>query len=342
MGQLVLEGLALGDVAAVQHDPAHVLVLQQVRVMDLEVEPRAVTVPERALDGARLDLGRARLGEHVREPGPVGVADEVLERRADHLVGAEAEDALDGGAHVGDLTCGVEDGDQVARVGDQRPEPGLALAAMEALGQAGALDGQGDLRGEGLERPAQRRRVARGQHGHEEAARLAANGQRQRHQRPAGCAEAQLGGDAAARAQGRRGDAFPARPAEPRSGFGGERAQRAVAAVGRGHDPELGPLLHDNLDAGTGTGERGDSHHPRLVDLLTARRANERDPRSPQRPLARGRPLLLADQARHARHHEHEQDGRRARHDHDPRVPELLGDPDPGRDQAGAHEQSKP
>ena len=40
--ELVLEGLPLADVAAVQDDAADVLVLEQVRVLHLELQPRAV------------------------------------------------------------------------------------------------------------------------------------------------------------------------------------------------------------------------------------------------------------------------------------------------------------
>ena len=64
--ELVLERLALADVAAVQDDAADVLVLQQVRVLHLELEPGAVAMPERALDHVRLraaaDVGLADAG----------------------------------------------------------------------------------------------------------------------------------------------------------------------------------------------------------------------------------------------------------------------------------------
>ena len=68
--ELILERLALADVAAVQDDAADVLVLQQVRVLNLELEPGAVAVPERALDhvglGAAADIGLADAGEDLR------------------------------------------------------------------------------------------------------------------------------------------------------------------------------------------------------------------------------------------------------------------------------------
>ena len=57
-GELLLEGLALGDVAAVEDDAADVLVVEQVRVLDLEVQRRAVAVAQRALE----DCGAGRAG----------------------------------------------------------------------------------------------------------------------------------------------------------------------------------------------------------------------------------------------------------------------------------------
>ena len=67
VGELVLEDLALADVAAVEHDALHVLVVEQVRVLDLELEPLAVAAAQAALD-------RARVAESVvgsrRRPAP--------------------------------------------------------------------------------------------------------------------------------------------------------------------------------------------------------------------------------------------------------------------------------
>ena len=74
--ELVLERLALADVAAVQDDAADVLVLEQVRVLDLELEPGAVAMLERALDhvrlGAAAGVGLADAGQDLRQPRPVG------------------------------------------------------------------------------------------------------------------------------------------------------------------------------------------------------------------------------------------------------------------------------
>ena len=69
MRELLLEGLALADVARVQHDPAHVLVVEQVRVQDLELPVAAVAVAQRALDDLAVAprIGGA-VGEHAQQP----------------------------------------------------------------------------------------------------------------------------------------------------------------------------------------------------------------------------------------------------------------------------------
>ena len=76
--ELLLERLALADISAVQDDAAHMLVLEQVCVLHLELEPGSVAMLERALDdvclGAAACVGLADAGEDLREPRPVGQA----------------------------------------------------------------------------------------------------------------------------------------------------------------------------------------------------------------------------------------------------------------------------
>ena len=76
--ELVLERLALADVAAVQDDAADVLVVEQVGVLHLELQPRAVAVPERALDhvrlGAAADVRLADACDDLREPRSIRLA----------------------------------------------------------------------------------------------------------------------------------------------------------------------------------------------------------------------------------------------------------------------------
>ena len=64
VGELLLEGLALADVAAVEHDPADRAVVEQVGVQDLEVAQAALLVGQQAVD----HLVAARRGGAVVEP----------------------------------------------------------------------------------------------------------------------------------------------------------------------------------------------------------------------------------------------------------------------------------
>src|ERR671924_190744 len=152
MGELLLEGLALADVAAVQDDPVHVLVAQEIRVLHLELEPGPVAVPKQALQRVRLRPLAADVRHDLREPRPVGLAHEAVEARPLDLVGRVAEHALDRRALVGHDAVGVEDGDQVARVRDERTEARLALPAVEILGEHRALDAPRHLRRKRLQR----------------------------------------------------------------------------------------------------------------------------------------------------------------------------------------------
>ena len=156
MGELILERLALADVAAVEDDAANVLVLQEVGVLDFELEPGPVAVPERALDhvslGAAARVRVAHAGDDLGQPRPIGLGEQPREVSALDLVGPVAEHALDRGTLVGDRPVGVEHGDEVARMRHERAEPRLALAAVQILGERGSLERQRDLRRERLER----------------------------------------------------------------------------------------------------------------------------------------------------------------------------------------------
>jgi hypothetical protein len=133
-----------------------VLVLQEVRVLDLELEPGAVSVPERALDDVRLGAAPhvrfADSRDDLGEARPVRLPEETGEFRSLDFVHAVAEHPLDRGALVRDHPVRVENRDEVARVRDERPEARLALAAMKIFREGRAFDGEGDLRGERLER----------------------------------------------------------------------------------------------------------------------------------------------------------------------------------------------
>ena len=68
VGELLLERLALGDVAAVEHDPADRAVGQQVGVEDLEVAQAAVLVGQQAVDHLGAAGGAGAVGEAAQQP----------------------------------------------------------------------------------------------------------------------------------------------------------------------------------------------------------------------------------------------------------------------------------
>ena len=65
--ELLLEALALADIATVEHDAAYVLVVGQVRVEDLELARAAVAVAQRAFEHLAL-AGREPVGQQVQQP----------------------------------------------------------------------------------------------------------------------------------------------------------------------------------------------------------------------------------------------------------------------------------
>jgi hypothetical protein len=65
------------------------------------------------------DVGLADARQDLRQPRPVGNADQLREVTSLDLVGAVAEDTFDRRALVRDGTVRIEDGDQVARMGDE-------------------------------------------------------------------------------------------------------------------------------------------------------------------------------------------------------------------------------
>ena len=178
MGELLLEGLALADVAAVQHDAADVLVVEKVGVLDLEPQRRTVPVADRALDRVRLGVARAVDRDQLREQGPVGLAQKPVESRSFDLVDAISEQTLDRGALVRDQAVGVQHRDQVAGVRDERAEPSLALASMEICCQRRPFDRERDLRRECAERVYEVAREAHRRRDDDGAANFAANGER--------------------------------------------------------------------------------------------------------------------------------------------------------------------
>ncbi len=135
MSKLLLERLALADVAAIEHDAVDVLVMKKVGVLDLESQRRAVPVSDRALDRVPVDAGRAVHLDQLREQRTIGLAQKPVEPRSFDLVHAVTQQTLDRRALVRDQAVGIQHRDEVAGVRNERAETGLALASMEILCQ---------------------------------------------------------------------------------------------------------------------------------------------------------------------------------------------------------------
>ena len=97
-------------------------------------------------DGAVEDAGQDRPVVGVDPAGRVAGEQRLL---------AEAEQAVGGGAGEGDLPVGVDHQHDVRRVLDEGPEPALAAAAQQVLGEHGALEGERHRGGQGLDALAQ-------------------------------------------------------------------------------------------------------------------------------------------------------------------------------------------
>ena len=68
VGELLLERFALGDVAAVEHDPADRAVGEQVGVEDLEMAKASVLVREQAVDHLGASVRAGAVGQAAKHP----------------------------------------------------------------------------------------------------------------------------------------------------------------------------------------------------------------------------------------------------------------------------------
>src|SRR6185503_1543402 len=305
-------GLALADVAAVEDDAADVLVVEQVRVLDLEVQRLAVAVAQRAVEDRR--AGGAVVGggvvEQVQQAALLALRQQAREAGADDLVGRVAEHPLDGRALVDDPRVGVEHGDEVARGADERAEARLARAAVDLLRQRGALERERDLGGERAQA------VLRGAGAgvlaahDQQAAGLGADRQAEDDGLAVVAADVQVGATLGRERQERA--AVVRGSAQQRAGSGGR--ERPALDIGRG-----GGARRDDLDSvvldeaqqrlRVRADERPDRVEGGEGDLVATRRGNERPAGGGERALAGDGALLLAHEAGHAGDDEAEQDG---------------------------------
>ena len=142
-----LEALAFADVARIEQDPADVLVIDEVGEQDLELACLAVMVDQAALQRGDALTGR-RGGNALREPLPVAGDRKAVEALPEKIVRDVTEDAFDRRALIGDRGVGLQHGDEVAGVADERRESRLAPAAVHLRAEHLAVERECDLAGE--------------------------------------------------------------------------------------------------------------------------------------------------------------------------------------------------
>ena len=337
--ELLLEGPALADVAAVEHDPAHVLVLEQLRVLHLELEPTAVAMLQGALEGVRLrsDCGSAR--DDPVEPRPVGFRQEAVEARRLDLLDGVAEQARDRRALIGDDPALVEHGDQVARMRDERAEARLALLAVHVLRERRGVDAR--ARPATRETRASRRRRARSRVG---VWITSAPCSMSRTERRTTIVVAASPRPSAASA---RSDGVAKARCSPgtiqewiQSAASSEIAQLPAPFDAATRLPSASQSTRRTFENGPTIFAAAAATSSFTVARPTASTSvRPASRRASSRPV---RTLLLADETCHAQHDEQEQDRRRADDHEQIGVPDVLDEVDCGRDQAGEREQAEP
>src|SRR5947208_15890707 len=100
---------------------------------------------EGTLEGVAVGTARSVAGDQLPEPRSVGLAQNPIEAASLDVGDAVAGHALDRRALGGHVAVGVEDGDQVARVGGERAESWLALATLQIRCERRAAGGERDL-----------------------------------------------------------------------------------------------------------------------------------------------------------------------------------------------------
>ncbi len=139
VGELLLQLLALGDIAQVDDDPANRGVLQQVGEQTLGVQQATIAVTNTKLERLRgLRRARQQRAERRLDQRSVLFGDVVQESSADEVRGFVSENLANRRTRVLDGQIGREHEDHIARMLDQRAQADLALGAQHALAQHGS------------------------------------------------------------------------------------------------------------------------------------------------------------------------------------------------------------
>ena len=338
VGELLLERLALADVAAVEHDAADVLVVEQVGVEDLELAHAAVGVAQAALE--RLGAGRRA------SPGRRGRAGGGPPRRAAAAARSGCRRASSGGSRararsrgsgrrrgrsssrtvMRSLECWTSEPKRASLVRRWTSSVSAALSSASETWVASAARLLCSARGDraGGRRREQRRGARRGPTAAAAASHCDARDAEllERVSPTGGAAAVPAAASSAAAVAGVTGQAAPSSASATTTRSPSARQRRATTLVARER---------------AGGDERG------AADLLAAGGGDEVGARGAEDPLAGHRALLLAHEAGHAGDHEPEQEDR-GDDDHEQVVAVVddLEERHDGRDQRGAGEQREP
>ena len=336
MGELLLERLALTDVAAVQDDPADVLVVEQLRVLHLELEPASVLMAQGALE--RMRLGTRALGadDDLGQPRAVGMRNQPVEtacpgsRRPGSRAGARSTGS--------DTRRRRELSSTVIRslewATSERKRASLfwrwRFSASEAASSASDT-----CEASASSEPKRSLDTGSGQSNTSAPCSTSWAARRTRSASSTAPSTSAASTDDWSVTISTGPEARAAR----REPVGVVVRQLPGAATARCCDACAVLVPEDETHLGRLTDQLARRSDDCVVDILVTAGGDEHDARLAKRRLAGSGALLLADEARHARHDEQEQD-RRRRDDHEQvDAADVLGEVDPRSDQAGERKQ---
>ena len=308
--ELLLERLALADVAAVEDDAADVLVVEQVRVLDLELQRRCRRGGAARTRGPAVcpAVARGAVAEQVQQAACSPGASRRVEARADDLVGRVAERrARSTGSGRRSRAVGAEHGDEVARV--------LRRASRSAPRSRGGGPPRSARRSRARARPGWRARAARARSARPASRRattsrtraaLARRRGRARGRRALRGADAQVAqrrGREQRHARGRAAGASSAPAVAARGGASADARPRGRAAATTCSASSSSERERARVDAG----ER--ARRPSAARVISSRSvaATSAAPAPLSTRSRRDGALLLAHEAGHADDHEAEQ-----------------------------------
>ena len=158
--ELLLQALALGDVAGVEHEAAHAGFVEQVRHRRLEDTPDTVGVPDPPFEHHGPSALVGRFGYRRGPLTPVVGVHEQAEVGTEHAVDGEPERPLDRLALVQDDAVGVHDAHEVRRSPGQGGEPRVLVPELLGAGPHVGFEPprQREVLQQGQELPAEQQR----------------------------------------------------------------------------------------------------------------------------------------------------------------------------------------